>query len=63
METHDPSSGEHTHGPASEQDPAHAHLHDHSPTRRGRLFFWGGLGAGLVLVVLLLTHGFGLFGG
>lgn len=38
-------------------------IHDHSPTAGGRAFLWGGIGLGLLLVVLLLTHGFGLFGG
>jgi len=65
METHDHSPDEHGQDPAHEhgQDPALAHLHDHSPTRRGRVFFWGGLGGGLLLVALLLTQGFGLWGG
>ncbi|MGA7823173.1 MAG: efflux RND transporter periplasmic adaptor subunit [Steroidobacteraceae bacterium] len=38
----------------------HPHPHDHEPNRRGRAFFWGGIAAGVVVVVLLLTHGFGL---
>lgn len=38
-------------------------IHDHSPTAGGRAFMWGGIGLGLLLIVLLLTHGFGLFGG
>jgi membrane fusion protein, heavy metal efflux system len=38
-------------------------IHDHSPTAEGRAFLWGGIGLGLLLVLLLLTHGFGLFGG
>jgi cobalt-zinc-cadmium efflux system membrane fusion protein len=33
----------------------------HENTARGRIFLWGGLAAGILLVVLLLTHGFGLF--
>jgi len=33
----------------------------HEHTARGRIFLWGGLAAGVLLVVLLLTHGFGLF--
>jgi len=37
--------------------------HDHAPGPRGRAFLWGGSGAGVLLVLLLLTHGFGLFGG
>jgi membrane fusion protein, heavy metal efflux system len=36
---------------------------DHAPGPRGRAFLWGGIGAGILLVLLLLTHGFGLFGG
>ncbi len=36
--------------------------HDHSATPRGRAFLWGGIGAGVLLLLLLLTHGFGLFG-
>jgi membrane fusion protein, heavy metal efflux system len=52
MDTHDqpPGSNEHSHGP-----------YDHEPNPRGRAFFWGGIAAGVVVVVLLLTHGFGLF--
>jgi membrane fusion protein, heavy metal efflux system len=38
-------------------------IHDHSPTAEGRAFLWGGIGLGVLLLVLLLTHGFGLFGG
>jgi membrane fusion protein, heavy metal efflux system len=37
--------------------------HDHAPGPRGRAFLWGGIGAGVLLVLLLLTHGFGLFSG
>jgi membrane fusion protein, heavy metal efflux system len=37
-------------------------IHDHSATPRGRAFLWGGIGAGLLLALGLLTHGFGLFG-
>lgn len=33
----------------------------HENTARGRLFLWGGLAAGVLLLALLLTHGFGLF--
>jgi cobalt-zinc-cadmium efflux system membrane fusion protein len=36
-------------------------LQEHVPTARGRMFFWGGIALGLLVVVLLLTHGFGLF--
>jgi cobalt-zinc-cadmium efflux system membrane fusion protein len=38
-------------------------IHDHSATPEGRAFLWGGIGLGVLLVLLLLTHGFGLFGG
>lgn len=38
-------------------------LHEHEATPRGRAFFWGGIALGLVLVVVLLTHGFGLLSG
>ncbi len=37
-------------------------IHDHQPAFRGRAFFWGGIGLGLLLVAALLTHGFGLTG-
>ena len=37
--------------------------YEHSATPRGRAFLWGGIGAGLLLVLALLTHGFGLLGG
>jgi membrane fusion protein, heavy metal efflux system len=35
---------------------------DQPPGPRGRAFLWGGIGTGVLLVLLLLTHGFGLFG-
>ena len=35
-------------------------IHDHEPTFRGGAFLWGGIGLGLLLLVVLLTHGFGL---
>ena len=38
-------------------------IHDHEPSFRGKAFLWGGIGSGLVLLVLMLTHGFGLFEG
>jgi membrane fusion protein, heavy metal efflux system len=38
-------------------------IHDHQPAFRGRAFFWGGIGLGVLLVAVLLTHGFGLMGG
>jgi cobalt-zinc-cadmium efflux system membrane fusion protein len=38
-------------------------LHDHDATPRGRAFFWGGIVLGLLLVLLLLTRGFGLLAG
>jgi membrane fusion protein, heavy metal efflux system len=37
-------------------------IHDHAPNAWGRSFLWGGLLLGLLLVAVLLTHGFGLFG-
>jgi len=62
METHDhpPGATGHEHEGAPDHAP---HAHDHEPNRRGRIFFWGGTAGGLVLVVLLLTQGFGLWGG
>jgi membrane fusion protein, heavy metal efflux system len=59
METHDHRSGENEQSAGANE---HAHSHDHSPNPRGRAFFWGGIGAGVLLVVLLLTRGFGLWG-
>jgi membrane fusion protein, heavy metal efflux system len=38
-------------------------IHDHQPSSRGRAFFWGGLGLGVVFLVALVTRGFGLWGG
>src|ERR1700691_1200128 len=38
-------------------------IHDHQPSSRGRTFFWGGLGLGVLFLVALVTHGFGLWGG
>jgi cobalt-zinc-cadmium efflux system membrane fusion protein len=38
-------------------------IHDHQPKFLGRAFFWGGIGLGALLVVVLLTHGFGLLRG
>ena len=35
-------------------------IHDHEPNFRGGAFLWGGIGFGLLLLVVLLTHGFGL---
>ena len=35
-------------------------IHDHEPNLRGAAFLWGGIGLGLLLLVILLTHGFGL---
>ena len=35
-------------------------LDNHTPTARGRAFFWGGIVLGVILLVALLTHGFGL---
>src|ERR1700722_3566870 len=36
-------------------------IHDHQPSSRGRAFFWGGIGLGLIFLAALFTHGFGLF--
>ena len=33
----------------------------HTSTPRGRAFLWGGLAAGVLVILLLFTHGFGLF--
>jgi cobalt-zinc-cadmium efflux system membrane fusion protein len=38
-------------------------LHDHTPTARGRAFMWGGILLGVLFVLLMYTHGFGLLGG
>jgi membrane fusion protein, heavy metal efflux system len=38
-------------------------IHDHEPSLRGGAFLWGGIGFGVLLLVVLLTHGFGLFSG
>src|SRR6202789_2539245 len=35
-------------------------IHDHEPNFRGAAFLWGGIGLGVLLLVALLTHGFGL---
>ena len=35
-------------------------IHDHEPSLRGRAFLWGGIGCGLLLLLVLLTRGFGL---
>jgi len=38
-------------------------LHDHTPTARGRAFMWGGILLGVLLVLVMYTHGFGMLGG
>jgi membrane fusion protein, heavy metal efflux system len=38
-------------------------IHDHQPSSRGRAFFWGGIGLGLLLLAAIFTHGFGLLRG
>ena len=48
---HEPQNG-HDHDPQN--------LHDHSATPRASAFLWGGVGLGVLLVIVLLTHGFGL---
>jgi cobalt-zinc-cadmium efflux system membrane fusion protein len=59
METHDHLPDENGPAPGA-GEPGHAH--EHTPSARGRAFFWGGIGGGLLLVLLLLTHGFGFWG-
>lgn len=59
METHDHPPDENGQAAGVHE---HTHVYDHAPSARGRAFFWGGIGGGLLLVVLLLTHGFGLWG-
>lgn len=46
---------------ANEHDPQQTH--DHSATPRANAFLWGSIALGALLVALLLTRGFGLFGG
>ena len=41
-----------------DQQPQNAH--DHSATPRATAFLWGGIALGVLLVLFLLTHGFGL---
>jgi cobalt-zinc-cadmium efflux system membrane fusion protein len=38
-------------------------LDEHGPTPRGRTFVWAGIGLGVLLIVILVTKGFGLFSG
>jgi cobalt-zinc-cadmium efflux system membrane fusion protein len=38
-------------------------IHEHEPTFRGKAFFWGGVGLGLLFLTAFLTRGFGLLGG
>ena len=38
-------------------------IHDHTPTSRGQAFLWGGTVLGVLLAVILYTHGFGLLAG
>ena len=45
---------------ANEHDPHDAH--DHSATPRASAFLWGSIALGVLLVLLLVTHGFGLLG-
>jgi cobalt-zinc-cadmium efflux system membrane fusion protein len=47
---------------AHDQEPTPAPApHDHTPTPRSNAILWGGLLFGVLLLVLLLTHGFGLW--
>lgn len=39
----------------------HDHEYDRPPSARANLLLWGGLAVGILLVVLLVTHGFGLW--
>jgi cobalt-zinc-cadmium efflux system membrane fusion protein len=43
--------------------PEHPEIIDQPATPRGRAFLWGGLVLGVLFVLLLYTHGFGLFAG
>lgn len=51
---------------ANEPEPQNGHdhepqnVHDHAATPRARAFLWGGVVLGVLLVVVLLTRGFGL---
>src|SRR5215469_5019158 len=51
---------------ANEHEPENGHdhepqiPHDHTATPRASAFLWGAVGLGVLLVVFLLTHGFGL---
>jgi cobalt-zinc-cadmium efflux system membrane fusion protein len=45
------------HEPHDQQPPD---AHDHTATPRSTAFLWGGVGLGVLLVLFLLTHGFGL---
>jgi len=53
---------------ANEHEPENGHdhelpdVHDHSATPRASAFLWGAVVLGVLLVVALLTHGFGLLG-
>ena len=44
-----------------EREPSTAQ--DHLATPRASAFLWGSMGLGVLLALLLLTHGFGVFGG
>jgi cobalt-zinc-cadmium efflux system membrane fusion protein len=53
---------------ANEHEPQNGHdhepqnAHEHFATPRASAFLWGGVGLGALLVLVLLTHGFGLLG-
>jgi len=53
--------GTNEHEPSAPHD--HQPEHDHTATPRGSAFLWGGIAAGVLLVAVLVTHGFGLLGG
>jgi cobalt-zinc-cadmium efflux system membrane fusion protein len=46
---------------SDDHDHDHEHQYDQPATARANLLLWGGLAVGILLVVLLITHGFGLW--
>lgn len=38
-------------------------MHVHTPSSRGPIYLWAGVGLGVLLIATLLTKGFGLLGG
>jgi cobalt-zinc-cadmium efflux system membrane fusion protein len=49
-------------GPQNGPEQQPPEVHDHYATPRATAFLWGGVALGVMLVVFLLTHGFGLLG-